>query len=156
MVKVRSRPYHYINVLRINVPSLKERSNDVIVLTRHFLQQYAKEFNVQPRTLSEEVMSALTNHYWPGNVRELINQVKRAVLMSELPQLTLQDFDLPSALEGTRSLKGIRERSEKEALRLALEFNDGQVSLAAKELGISRATMYRLLNKHNLTYEELM
>lgn len=146
--------YHYINVLRINVPSLKERSNDVIVLTRHFLQQYAKEFNVQPRTLSEEVMSALTNHYWPGNVRELINQVKRAVLMSDLPQLTLQDFDLPSALEGTRSLKGIRERSEKEALRLSLEFNDGQVSLAAKELGISRATMYRLLNKHNLIYEE--
>ncbi len=148
--------YHYINVLRINVPSLKERTNDVIMLAKHFLQEFSKEFNVQPRTLSADAMDALSNHYWPGNVRELINQVKRAVLMSENPVLQVSDFELPTSSESARSLKGIRERSEKEALRLALEFNEGQVSIAAKELGISRATMYRLLNKHNLINEELV
>lgn len=148
--------YHYINVLRINVPSLKERSNDVIILAKHFLQAFSKEFNVQQRTLSSEAVDALSNHYWPGNVRELINQIKRAVLMPENPVLQITDFELPSSSESARSLKGIRERSEKEALRLALEFNEGQVSIAAKELGISRATMYRLLNKHNLINEELV
>ncbi|MCL9781396.1 sigma-54 dependent transcriptional regulator [Vibrio sp. S4M6] len=148
--------YHYINVLRINVPSLKERSNDVVMLARHFLQEFSKEFNAQPRTLSTEAMEALSDHYWPGNVRELINQIKRAVLMSENATLQVTDFELPSSDESARSLKGIRERSEKEALRLALEFNEGQVSIAAKELGISRATMYRLLNKHNLINEELV
>ena len=76
--------------------------------------------------------------------------------MSENPVLQITDFELPSSSESARSLKGIRERSEKEALRLALEFNEGQVSIAAKELGISRATMYRLLNKHNLINEELV
>lgn len=142
--------YHYINVLRINVPSLKERAADVAVLAKHFLREYTKEYNAQARSFSEDAMRALTRYHWPGNVRELMNQLKRVVLMSDTIMLEEAHLDLPKRGDGKRSLKSIRERSERDALLLVLESHSGQVSTAAKELGVSRATMYRLLNKHNL------
>ncbi len=142
--------YHYINVLRINVPSLKERAGDISILARHFLQEYSKEFNAQARSFTEDAVRALTRYHWPGNVRELMNQIKRVVLMSETVMLDEPHLDLPKRSDGKRSLKSIRERSERDALLLVLESHAGQVSMAAKELGVSRATMYRLLNKHNL------
>ncbi len=142
--------YHYINVLRINVPSLKERAGDIAILSRHFLQEYSKEYNAQARSFSEDATRALTRYHWPGNVRELMNQIKRVVLMSETVVLEEEHLELPKRSDGKRSLKSIRERSERDALLLVLESYSGQVSVAAKELGVSRATMYRLLNKHNL------
>ncbi|WP_412498944.1 cyclic-di-GMP-binding transcriptional regulator VpsR [Vibrio furnissii] len=142
--------YHYINVLRINVPSLKERAADVAVLAKHFLREYSKEYNAQARSFTEDAMRALTRYHWPGNVRELMNQIKRVVLMSDTIMLEESHLDLPKRGDGKRSLKSIRERSERDALLLVLESHSGQVSNAAKELGVSRATMYRLLNKHNL------
>ncbi|TFH91008.1 MULTISPECIES: cyclic-di-GMP-binding transcriptional regulator VpsR [Vibrio] len=142
--------YHYINVLRINVPSLKERAGDIVILARHFLQEYSKEYNAQARSFTEEAARALTRYHWPGNVRELMNQIKRVVLMSDTVMLDEVNLDLPKRSDSRRSLKSIRERSERDALLLVLESHSGQVSMAAKELGVSRATMYRLLNKHNL------
>lgn len=145
--------YHYINVLRINVPSLKERAGDIAILARHFLQEYSKEFNAQARSFTEDATRALTRYHWPGNVRELMNQIKRVVLMSDSVMIDELQLDLPKRSDGKRSLKSIRERSERDALLLVLESHSGQVSMAAKELGVSRATMYRLLNKHNLITE---
>ncbi|OLQ87545.1 sigma-54-dependent Fis family transcriptional regulator [Vibrio ponticus] len=142
--------YHYINVLRINVPSLKERAGDIAILARHFLMDYSREYNAQARSFTEEAVRALTRYHWPGNVRELMNQIKRVVLMSDSVMLDEDNLDLPKRSDGKRSLKSIRERSERDALLLVLESHAGQVSMAAKELGVSRATMYRLLNKHNL------
>ncbi len=142
--------YHYINVLRINVPSLKERAGDISILARHFLQEYSKEYNAQARSFSEEAARSLTRYHWPGNVRELMNQIKRIVLMSDSVVIEEDRLELPKRSDGKRSLKSIRERSERDALLLVLESYSGQVSVAAKELGVSRATMYRLLNKHNL------
>ncbi|EGA70123.1 sigma-54 dependent transcriptional regulator [Vibrio sinaloensis DSM 21326] len=142
--------YHYINVLRINVPSLKERAGDIAILARHFLQEYSKEYNAQARSFTEDAARSLTRYHWPGNVRELMNQIKRVVLMSDTVMLDDEHLDLPKRSDGKRSLKSIRERSERDALLLVLESHSGQVSMAAKELGVSRATMYRLLNKHNL------
>ncbi|WP_194437406.1 cyclic-di-GMP-binding transcriptional regulator VpsR [Vibrio fluminensis] len=142
--------YHYINVLRINVPSLKERAGDIAILARHFLMDYSREYNAQARSFTEEAVRALTRYHWPGNVRELMNQIKRVVLMSDSVMLDEVNLDLPKRSDGKRSLKSIRERSERDALLLVLESHAGQVSMAAKELGVSRATMYRLLNKHNL------
>lgn len=142
--------YHYINVLRINVPSLKERAGDIAILARHFLHLYSKEYNAQARSFSEDATRTLTRYHWPGNVRELMNQIKRVVLMSDTVVLEESHLELPKRSDGKRSLKSIRERSERDALLLVLESYSGQVSVAAKELGVSRATMYRLLNKHNL------
>jgi DNA-binding NtrC family response regulator len=148
--------YHYINVLRINVPSLKERLTDISLLARHYLQQFSKEYNAQARGLTDDALKELSRYHWPGNVRELINQIKRMVLMSDSVMLTAESLDLPKRTEGKMSLKCIRERSEKDALVQVLESNGGQVSLAAKELDISRATMYRLLNKHGLLTDDVI
>ncbi|ASA56360.1 cyclic-di-GMP-binding transcriptional regulator VpsR [Vibrio gazogenes] len=147
--------YHYINVLRINVPSLKERVSDIPLIARHYLQQFSKEYNAQARDFTEDALKILSRYHWPGNIRELINQVKRMVLMSDTVMLGESNLDLPKFGDGKLSLKSIRERSEKEALMLVLESNSGQITQAAKELGISRATMYRLLNKHNLISEDI-
>ena len=95
----------------------------------------------------------MNRYHWPGNVRELMNQIKRVVLMSDAVIIDDQQLDLPKQNDERRSLKSIRERSERDALLIVLESYGGQVSLAAKELGVSRATMYRLLNKHGLISE---
>ena len=145
--------YHYINVLRIHVPSLKERVSDISVLANHFLREYSKEFNAQAKSFSEDAIRSMNRYHWPGNVRELMNQIKRVVLMSDAVVIEDQQLDLPKQNDERRSLKSIRERSERDALLIVLESYGGQVSLAAKELGVSRATMYRLLNKHSLISE---
>ncbi len=145
--------YHYINVLRIQVPSLKERVSDITVLANHFLRQYSKEFNAQAKSFSDEALRSMNRYHWPGNVRELMNQIKRVVLMSDAVIIEDHQLDLPKQNDERRSLKSIRERSERDALLIVLESYGGQVSLAAKELGVSRATMYRLLNKHSLISE---
>ncbi|MEZ8225172.1 cyclic-di-GMP-binding transcriptional regulator VpsR [Vibrio splendidus] len=145
--------YHYINVLRIHVPSLKERVSDISVLANHFLREYSKEFNAQAKSFSDDAIRSMNRYHWPGNVRELMNQIKRVVLMSDAVIIDDQQLDLPKQNDERRSLKSIRERSERDALLIVLESYGGQVSLAAKELGVSRATMYRLLNKHNLISE---
>ena len=145
--------YHYINVLRIQVPSLKERVSDISVLANHFLRQYSKEFNAQAKSFSDEALRSMNRYHWPGNVRELMNQIKRVVLMSDSVIIEDHQLDLPKQNDERRSLKSIRERSERDALLIVRESYGGQVSLAAKELGVSRATMYRLLNKHSLISE---
>ncbi|MFA0077143.1 cyclic-di-GMP-binding transcriptional regulator VpsR [Vibrio artabrorum] len=145
--------YHYINVLRIHVPSLKERGSDISVLANHFLRAYSKEFNAQAKRFSDDAIRSMNRYHWPGNVRELMNQIKRVVLMSDTVIIDEHQLELPKQNDERRSLKSIRESSERDALLMALESYSGQVSQAAKELGVSRATMYRLLNKHGLISE---
>ena len=122
-------------------------------IAHYYVQQFSREYNTQARSISSQAIKALTHYHWPGNVRELLNQVKRAVLVCDGLVIELEHFDLPTQIQNTRSLKMIREDSEKEALIKILELHDGQVSLAAKELKISRATMYRLLGTHKIISE---
>lgn len=146
--------YHYINVLRINVPSLRERASDIALFAGHFLKEYSKEYNAQARSFSEQALQSMERYDWPGNVRELMNQIKRMVLMSDSIMLDETQLDLPKR-ESKRTLKSIKERSEREALVQALESHRGQITHAARELAISRATMYRLLNKHGLLSDSI-
>ncbi|EKO3923657.1 cyclic-di-GMP-binding transcriptional regulator VpsR [Vibrio metschnikovii] len=146
--------YHYINVLRINVPSLRERASDIALFAGHFLKEYSKEYNAQARSFSEQALQSMERYDWPGNVRELMNQIKRMVLMSDSIMLDETQLDLPKR-ESKRTLKSIKERSEREALVQALESHRGQITHAAIELAISRATMYRLLNKHGLLSDSI-
>jgi len=142
--------YYRLNVLRINMPALKDRQSDVPELAEYFLLKFARQYNTQARTFSDEAKRVLSSYSWPGNVRELINQVKRAVLLADHLVIDAEHLDLPHQGDYKQSLRKIREESERDALIAVLEENKGQVSAAAKELGVSRATMYRLLNKHNL------
>lgn len=148
-----SELFYLLKILKVHVTPLKERCGDVASIAHYYVQQFSREYNTQARSISSQAIKALTHYHWPGNVRELLNQVKRAVLVCDGLVIELEHFDLPIQIQNTRSLKMIREDSEKEALIKILELHDGQVSLAAKELKISRATMYRLLGKHKIISE---
>ncbi len=148
--KFREDLFYRLNVLRIPIPSLKERTADISMLAEHFLLKFARQYNTQTRSFSDEASNMLMNYSWPGNVRELINQIKRAVLLADDSSIEAEHLDLPHQGDYKQSLRKIREQSERDALLSVLENNNGQVSAAAKELGVSRATMYRLLNKHSL------
>ncbi|MGL5336482.1 MAG: sigma 54-interacting transcriptional regulator [Enterovibrio sp.] len=148
--RFREDLYYRLNVLRISIPSLQEHSADIPELAEYFLNRFARQYNTQARSFSEEANALLSSYNWPGNVRELVNQVKRAVLLADTQVISPEHLDLPKQGDYKHSLRKIREQSERDALLAVLENNNGQVSAAAKELGVSRATMYRLLNKHSL------
>ncbi|UTM59123.1 VpsR-related response regulator [Photobacterium sp. CCB-ST2H9] len=142
--------YYRLNVFHIKVPTLRERGSDIFLLAETFLRQFAKEYSTMASSFSEDSKQLLLRYSWPGNVRELINQVKRAALLAEGNEVRAEHFDLPSKANLKQSLRNIKDEAEKDVLVAVLETHRGQVASAAKDLGVSRATMYRLLNKHNI------
>ncbi|MBD8511493.1 VpsR-related response regulator [Photobacterium sp. WH77] len=142
--------FYRLNVFHIKVPTLRERGSDIFLLAETFLQKFAKEYSTMASSFSEDSKQLLLRYSWPGNVRELINQVKRAALLAEGNEVRAEHFDLPSKANFKQSLRNIKDEAEKDVLVAVLETHRGQVASAAKDLGVSRATMYRLLNKHNI------
>jgi DNA-binding NtrC family response regulator len=144
--------YYRLAVLPVKVPSLRERREDLMALADHFFQLYASEKSSRLKGFSQRAIEAILEHAWPGNVRELINRVRRALVMSDARLITPEDLGLEpfAASAQVAALDDVRERSERSTLRDCLERSGQNVSLAARELGISRTTMYRLLNKHSM------
>lgn len=155
--RFREDLYHRLNVLRIRMPALRERTGDVEVLARYFFKQFAHEKRRSLRGFSRDALDAMNRYEWPGNVRELINRVRRAVVMSEGRLLTARDLGLDDASHGQRivTLDQAREQAEKQAVVSALSRNPNNIARAAKELSVSRVTLYRLIEKHQLraTYD---
>ncbi len=150
LATLRRELYFRLNVVSLTVPPLRERSDDIIFLAEFLLLKYARQYNSVAKSLSEQAQAMLMQYPWPGNVRELICQIKRAVLLAESKCIEAEQLDIPRLVDDKLSLKKIRAESERNALLTVLENNKGQISAAARELGVSRATMYRLLNKHEL------
>ena len=150
LTTLRRELYFRLNVVSITVPTLRERSDDIIFLAEFLLLKYARQYNSVAKYLSEQAQAMLLQYPWPGNVRELICKMKRAVLLAENKCIEAEQLDIPRLVDDKLSLKKVREESERNALLTVLENNKGQISAAARELGVSRATMYRLLNKHEL------
>ncbi len=142
--------YYRLNVFHISVPTLRERGADIIALAEYFLQKYSREYNTIATQYNEEAKQLLLRYNWPGNVRELINQIKRVSLLTDGNEVGVEHFDLPKKINMKQSLRNIKDEAEKDVLVAVLETHRGQVASAAKDLGVSRATMYRLLNKHNI------
>jgi len=142
--------FYRLNVFHIKIPTLRERGSDIFLLAETFLTKFAREYSTMAATFSEDSKQLLLRYSWPGNVRELINQVKRAALLAEGNEVRAEHFDLPSKANLKQSLRNIKDEAEKDVLVAVLETHRGQVASAAKDLGVSRATMYRLLNKHNI------
>ncbi|GAB3522792.1 sigma-54-dependent transcriptional regulator [Photobacterium alginatilyticum] len=142
--------FYRLNVFHIKVPTLRERGSDIFLLAETFLTKFAREYSTMAASFSEDSKQLLLRYSWPGNVRELINQVKRAALLAEGNEVRAEHFDLPSKANLKQSLRNIKDEAEKDVLVAVLETHRGQVASAAKDLGVSRATMYRLLNKHNI------
>ncbi|RPJ87611.1 MAG: PEP-CTERM-box response regulator transcription factor [Acidobacteria bacterium] len=141
--------YYRLHVVEICMPPLREREGDVLLLADVFLKKYTAEAGKPIAGFTRKAMTALGKHSWPGNVRELENRVRRAVIMSESSNITPEDLEL-SVLSKTRNLKEAREEVERDLVKHAIALSRGNLSQAANDLGISRPTLYDLMEKHKI------
>ncbi len=151
--KFREDLYYRISEITINIPPLRQREGDVLMLARTFMKLHSEKQGRSLRGFSKDAVAALESYHWPGNVRELENKVKRAVIMCESNQILAQDLELASIDEDNAmpfNLRQVREHAERQALVRALAFADGNLSQAADMLGITRPTLYTLLHKYNM------
>ena len=142
--------YYRLSEMVIKIPPLRERQNDAELLAHNFMAQYNKEHGRSIRGFSAEALAVLETHPWPGNVRELENRIKRAVIMAEGNRITPVDLDLadPDEIPDVVSLAKAREEVERREIPRALSRAEGNISQAAKLLGISRPTLYDLMRHH--------
>jgi two-component system, NtrC family, response regulator len=141
--------YYRLAVVVIDLPPLRQRGNDLPAIARAFLERFAAQHGKKGLAFAPETVRAIARHPWPGNVRELQNRVQRAVIMADGKRITLKDMelaDVAGSLPKT-TLKEARESIEREMVRLALNRHSGKISAAAAELGISRPTLYELMEK---------
>lgn len=153
--KFRKDLIYRINTVDITVPPLRERGTDITELSRHFVALYAEKYNKNPFTFDSGFISKLKKHDFPGNVRELQYVLERAVIMTDGSVLKPDDLVF-SSIERSTSSTSLETKSlnlddiEKNAILTVLEKNKGNVSKSAKELGITRAALYRRLEKYEL------
>jgi len=141
----------------VRIPSLAERSGDAVLLAKHFLTRFRRPDQKDLRGFTPQAMAAIAAWPWSGNVRELENRVKRAVIMAEGGAITAEDLDLEEDTGGSAGeapevsdLRGVRERADRAAIAHAMAVNDGNVSAAARDLNVSRPTLYNLLNSYDM------
>ncbi|RPI99022.1 MAG: sigma-54-dependent Fis family transcriptional regulator, partial [Candidatus Aminicenantes bacterium] len=142
-----------INTVEIRLPPLRERAGDIPLLAEHFLGLYRRKYQKPAKRLGEDTLRKLEGYRWPGNVRELQHAIERAVILSDEPLLRPADFLLaePEPCEPDQRLDGVNlEEAEKILIRRTLSRVGGNISRAAKELGLSRSALYRRLEKHGL------
>lgn len=151
--QLREDLYYRLNVLEIVAVPLRERYGDLAMLANHFAQRYSSEAGRRPRPFSQGALIAMGEHDWPGNVRELADRVRQAQVLAQGNQIEAIDLGLGietlvTAPMGT--LQDYKYRAEREALGDVLLRHGGNLSTAAKLLGVSRPTLYRLLHKHHM------
>jgi len=149
--------YYRISVITINLPPLRERGEDILLLANYFLRKFNDEHKKKVRRFSAVSVNYLRNYPWPGNVRELQNRVQRAIIMSEDAVIEPEDLGFTAeisaapVLELPATLREVRDKVERELIAVAIDRQHGNIMKAADELGVSRPTLYDLMKKHNLT-----
>ena len=145
--------YYRISEINIDIPALKDRTGDAVLLAKAFLLRYAEENKSPVKGFTREAMEAIENYNWPGNVRELENRIKRAVIMADNTIISPEDLQFSAKADDNSmpvNLREIREKAEIDAIQRAMAYADDNVSRAAEYLGVSRPTLYDLMNKYNL------
>ena len=145
--------YYRLAEIVIRIPALAERPGDAVLLAKHFLTRFATDMNPQVKGLAPDALAVIDAWAWPGNVRELENRMKRAVIMSEGKLVTAGDLDLDGMGKDEPdviNLKTVREMADRKAIRRAIARTQGNISGAAKMLGISRPTLYDLLKQYEM------
>ena len=142
-----------INTVEIQLPPLCDRKDDIISLAGHFLSEYSRKYRKQGKKLSREATDKLLSWHWPGNVRELQHAIERSVIMSEGE--TMMACDFPLAQTGnvhneTQPESLNLNEAEAALVRRALKMHNGNISKTAQELGLTRAALYRRMEKHDL------
>lgn len=154
----RSDLFYRLNVIQLTMPPLRDRKKDIEILAKTFLEQFALKYQVPIPEIPIETMEVLRKYHWPGNIREIRNLMERIIILHEGAAITRQDvlsflpasFSNPS-LSDTENLPMEKENMEKLSIKQALEFFNGNKSKAAKQLGISRVTLYQKIKKYKLS-----
>ncbi len=150
--KFREDLYYRLSEIVISIPPLREREGDATLLAHAFLSKFAKQQGRSLAGFTAEALTTVEHHAWPGNVREMENCLKRAVIMSEGPQINAEDLGLapPVTQAEPINLRQVRDEAERSAVIKVLGRVDGNIVKAAELLGVSRPTLYDLLNRHGL------
>ncbi len=155
--RFRSDLYYRLNVIQLELPPLRERGNDILLLALNFIQQLSKKFNKSVSGLAQPAAACLLKYHWPGNVRELRNVIERALALSYHDLITVEDLPsqlqqpgsetpLPAGLVDPGTILSLEEM-ERRYIRQVLEQLDGNRTLAARLLGVDRKTLYRKLKE---------
>ena len=142
-----------INTVEIHLPSLRERQDDIPLLTDHFLKMYAGKYRKSIKRIAASTIKKLKSYHWPGNIRELQHAIERAVIMSDNEVLNPEDFFLTQEESNNSEIAFDSfnlEEVEKVTIQKAIKKYSGNISKAAKELGLTRASLYRRLEKHEI------
>jgi len=139
-----------INTIEVSLPPLRERTGDVAALVAHFVPLYARKYRLEKKQPTTDAMEALQKHHWPGNVRELSHAVERALILSEGDDLQVADFRLEVLSQADTSATLNLEANERRMVTSAIEKAGGNISHAAAALGITRAALYRRIEKFSL------
>lgn len=144
--------YYRLSEIVITIPALRERMGDATLLAHHFRRKFGSQEGRPILGFSDDALNAIANHPWPGNVREMENCMKRAIIMADGPQITAEDLGLPGASEDEEplNLRQVRDDACHKALVRALAKVDGNIVKAAELLGISRPTIYDLMNRYGI------
>ena len=149
--RFREDLFHRLRVIELQQPPLRERGNDIQLIASHALECYAGESRRKIKGFSQCALQAVHRYAWPGNVRELINRVRQAVVMADGRYITAQDLRVDDADgAGLQTLDAARNQSERAAIERALQRNAYRLVATARDLGISRVTLYRLMTRHGL------
>jgi DNA-binding NtrC family response regulator len=143
-----------INTIEVEIPPLRERLEDIPLLANHFLKFYAEKYTKQITRISDAAATRMHKHPWPGNIRELQHAIERAIILSNHPILQPEDFNFAAAVakeDGHLNLDQYNlEEVEKLLIRKVLKKYNGNITQAAAELGLTRSSLYRRLEKHGL------
>ncbi|MBL8343697.1 MAG: PEP-CTERM-box response regulator transcription factor [Rubrivivax sp.] len=153
--RFREDLYYRLAEIVVEIPPLRQRAGDAVLLAHAFLRRFAQEQRRPAMMLSEEAIRAIEQHAWPGNVRELLNCIKRAAIMADGERLTADDLGLPGMAAGDEgagppsdlNLRAIRDAAERGAVVTALSRTNGNIGRAAELLGVSRPTIYDLMKR---------
>jgi two-component system NtrC family response regulator len=157
--KFREDLYFRLAVVTIRLLPLRERGEDVVFLAREFLQRYGSQNGRTKMVFAPDALRAMSRYSWPGNVRELQNRVKRGVIMTSGSRVTAKDLELErdrgAVSSAATTLRQAREHVEREMVEQALKKNSGKITSAAADLGISRPTLYELMEKLGIVKERV-
>lgn len=149
--RFREDLFYRLNTVEVNLPPLRDRREDIPLLAMHFLAAVGSKYGRPDMQLSSAALDALLRHAWPGNVRELRHAVERSVILADGLTVDVEHLGLRQAQEGSLSLESVAlDEAERVLIRKALTRNRGNVSRAAKDLGLSRSALYRRLKRHGL------
>lgn len=147
--------YYRLAEMVVDLPPLRERQGDALALARAFVARFAEQLGRPVKGLSEEATQQIASYHWPGNVREMENRIKRAVLMADGAYLRAADLNLATseagdALPVALNLREVREQAESQAIRHALQLSNNNIAAASRQLGVTRPTLYSLLEKYRI------